>query len=116
MILAMEDEVAFADREDPTRTQGYWGAWTGYLADLTEAGVLAAAAGLQPPSSASTVRLRDGRRVIQDGPFADTKEQLGGYFVIEVENLDVALDWAARCPSAGGGSVEVRPLLPPRSG
>jgi hypothetical protein len=59
--------------------------------------------------------VQDGRRVVQDGPFADTKEQLGGYFVIEVADLDEALIWAERCPSAGYASVEVRPLLPPMS-
>jgi hypothetical protein len=52
--------------------------------------------------------------VVQDGPFADTKEQLGGYFVVEVDDLDVALGWAQRCPALDGGSCEVRPLLPPR--
>jgi hypothetical protein len=68
-------------------------------------------AGLQPPPLATTVRLREGKRQVQDGPFADTKEQLGGYYVIEVPGLDQALDWAARCPSVSSGSVEVRPNL-----
>jgi len=67
--------------------------------------------GLQPPPLATTIRLRDGKRQVQDGPFGDTKEQLGGYYVIEVPGLDQALDWAARCPSATNGSVEVRPNL-----
>lgn len=116
MILANEDETAFADREDPERAGAYWGAWTGYIADLTASGLLTSAGGLEPPSAATTVRMREGRRLLQDGPFADTKEQLGGYFVIEAENLDVALDWAARCPAADAGSVEVRPLLPPPAG
>lgn len=61
--------------------------------------------------SATTVRRAGDRRVVQDGPFADTKEQLGGYFVIEVADLDEALRWAERCPSAQSASVEVRPLL-----
>jgi hypothetical protein len=59
------------------------------------------------------VRLRDGKRLVQDGPFADAKEPLGGYFVIEVPDLDTALEWAARAPSAAGASVEVRPVMPP---
>ena len=59
------------------------------------------------------MRIRDGKRIVQDGPFADTKEQLGGYFVIEVPDLDAALEWAARAPSAACASVEVRPVLPP---
>ena len=64
-------------------------------------------------NTATTVRIRDGKRLVQDGPFADTKEQLGGYFVIEVPDLDAALEWAARAPSAACASVEVRPVLPP---
>ena len=67
--------------------------------------------GLQPPSVATTVRQRDDKRQVQDGPYADTKEQLGGYYEIEVADLDTALDWAARCPAAATGAVEVRPNL-----
>jgi hypothetical protein len=69
--------------------------------------------GLQGPMLATTLRVIDGKRHVQDGPFADTKEQLGGYFVIEVPDLDAALDWAAKAPCALTGSVEVRPVLPP---
>jgi len=66
---------------------------------------------LQPPAVATTVRQRDGKRQVQDGPYAETKEQLGGYYEIEVADLDTALDWAARCPAATTGVVEVRPNL-----
>ena len=66
---------------------------------------------LQPPAVATTVRQRDGKRQVQDGPYAETKEQLGGYYEIEVADLDTALDWAARCPAASTGAVEVRPNL-----
>ena len=65
---------------------------------------------LQVPETGTTVRLKDGKRRVQDGPFADTKEQLGGFMILELPSLDVALDWAARCPAASGGAVEVRPL------
>jgi hypothetical protein len=68
-------------------------------------------AGLQPPPLGTTVRERDGKRHVQDGPYADTKEQLGGFYEIDVPDLDTALDWAARCPSASTGAVEVRPNL-----
>ena len=61
------------------------------------------------------MKLRDGRRVVQDGPYADTKEQLGGFFMIDVPDLDTALDWAARYPADIGGLVEVRPNIPPRA-
>jgi hypothetical protein len=83
---------------------------------MAEAGVIVKADGLQGPHAATTVRLRDGRRLVEDGPMADTKEQIGGTFVIEVPDLDVAPDWAARAPSARSASVEVRPVLPPMAG
>jgi hypothetical protein len=113
LILATESADAFAARDDPSRSGDYWNAWSGYIEALTRSGVLVSAGGLQPPDTATTVRLQEGRRIVQDGPFADTKEQLGGYFVIDVADLDVALEWAERCPSASDASVEVRPLLPP---
>jgi hypothetical protein len=77
------------------------------------AGVIVSGSGPLGPETVSTVRLRDGKRMVQDGPYADAKEQLGGYFVIEVPDLDTALEWASRAPSASGASVEVRPLMPP---
>ena len=80
---------------------------------IAEAGIMVSAAGLHPPHTASTVRVSDGARAVHDGPFADTKEQLGGFCVVDVESLDAALDWAAKAPCATAGSVEVRPVLPP---
>jgi hypothetical protein len=115
MILALEDPAAFHSREGDGSAD-YWSAWSGYLQALTDSGILTSAGGLRPPHTATTLRLRDGRRLLQDGPFADTKEQLGGYFVIDVADLDEALAWAERCPCAGDGAVEIRPLLPPMAG
>jgi len=112
MILALEDDDDFAARDDPGRSGDYWNAWSGYIAALTDSGVLTGAGGLQPPHAATTLTVRNGERHLQDGPYADTKEQLGGYFVIDVPDLDEALTWAALCPSAESASVEVRPLLP----
>lgn len=112
-ILAMESESDYAARADPERAPQYWSAWAGYVAALQQSGAMAAAAGLQPPTTATTVRLRGGSTEVQDGPFADVREHLGGVFVIEAEDLDAALEWAARCPAAEHGSVEVRPVLPP---
>ncbi len=91
----------------------YWGAWRNYIDAIAQSGIMRGANGLEPPESATTLRLKGGKPDVQDGPFADVKEQLGGYVVIEVENLDVALKWAARSPAADGGAVEVRPVLPP---
>jgi hypothetical protein len=84
-------------------------AFRAYADALDAAGVLRSAEVLQPSTASTTVRLRDGELVIQDGPFADTKEQLGGTFVIDVPDLDAALDWAGRAPSVSWGAVEVRP-------
>jgi hypothetical protein len=81
-----------------------------YAKALDEAGVLRSAEVLHPSTATTTVRVREGRPVIQDGPFADTREQLGGSFVIEVDDLDAAIAWAAKAPSVEWGAVEVRPV------
>ena len=110
MIMAYENESAFASRTGDAKEK-YWGAWAAYTKLLLDAGIMTSGHGLQPPAAGTTVRLRDGKRQVQDGPFADTKEQLGGYYVVDVANLDIALDWAARCPAAAYAAVEVRPVL-----
>jgi hypothetical protein len=113
MIIFSETEAEFAQRTDPQLSGAYWGAWGAYIGALQASGIVLSGNGLQPPHTATTVRVRDGKRHVQDGPFADSKEQLAGYFIIEVPDLDTALDWAARAPSASYASVEVRPVLPP---
>lgn len=113
MLLLNEPVEEFAKRTHPDHAAEYWGGWNAFIGAMAQAGVIVKGDGLQGPHTATTVRLRDGKRLVQDGPFADTKEQLGGYFVIEVPDLDAALDWAARAPSAVSASVEVRPVLPP---
>jgi hypothetical protein len=80
-----------------------------YTKALDDAGVLVSAEVLQPSSSSTTLTLRDGRLRIQDGPYADTKEQIGGSFVIDVPDLDAALAWAEKHPAAHWGTIEVRP-------
>jgi len=115
-IIVYESPDELAAREDPERSMAYWSAYTAYSHALRDAGVAAGGTGLQAPAVATTVRLRDGKRHVQDGPFADTKELLGGLFIIDVPDLSAALEWAARCPAAPSGAVEVRPLLPPPPG
>jgi hypothetical protein len=110
MIMVYESEAAFRNRSGDSRLQ-YWGAWKAYTQALRESGVMTGGHGLQPPLSATTVRVKNGARTVQDGPFAEGKEQLGGYYIVDVPNLDAALDWAARCPAAADGGVEVRPVL-----
>ena len=111
VMLINESAADFALREDPEKAPAYWGGWTAYSRALAEAGVMVGGNGLQPPHTATTLRLRDGKREVQDGPFADSKEQLAGYFVLDVPDLDTALEWAARCPAAATGFIEVRPVL-----
>jgi len=87
------------------------GEYYDYTDSLENAGILRAGAPLESVDTATTVRVRDGERLTTDGPFAETREVLGGYYVIEVDTLDEALDHAARIPSARHGSVEVRPVV-----
>jgi hypothetical protein len=85
--------------------------WMRYTQDLQDAGVLVGGDALQPVDTAATVRVRDEETLVSDGPFAETKEMLGGYYLINVPDLDAALAWAAKIPSVGYGSVEVRPIM-----
>jgi hypothetical protein len=110
-ILVYELTTEFRARTDANRKDTYWGAYRAYTQALRDAGIMIGGAALQPPPAATTVRQQDGTRHVQDGPYAETKEQLGGYYVIDVPDLDKALEWAARCPAASTGAVEVRPNL-----
>ena len=76
-----------------------------------KAGVMLGGDGLQPVATATTVRVRDGERLLTDGPYAETKEQLGGFYMLECKDLDEALAWAARIPEAKTGAIEVRPVM-----
>jgi hypothetical protein len=98
-------------RDDPSSVE-YWEAWRAYMQTIYAAGIVRAGNELQPPYTATTVRVRSGERAVHDGPFADTKELLGGYLIIDVPSLDEALRWAARSPSSATGSTEIRPILP----
>jgi hypothetical protein len=108
-MLVYETEAGVKDRGDPE----YQAAYKAYISAIYGGGVAVGGSGLQDATTtATTFRLIDGKRHIQDGPFPDTKEQLAGFFLIDVPDLDKALEWAARCPStARGGIVEIRPAL-----
>ena len=86
-------------------------AWGAYTRALMDAGVMVGGNALYPIEAATTVRVRDGQRDLHDGPYADTKEHLGGYYIIDVPDVDTALKWAARNPAASSGAVEVRPVM-----
>ena len=110
-LLVYEPPKAFATRSN-SEDNTYHGAWRAYHKALVEAGIYVAGDPLEVPETGTTVRLTEGKRRVQDGPYADTKEQLGGFIILELPSLDEALDWAARCPTASVGADEVRPLAP----
>jgi len=111
MMLIYETKEDFASRSGP-QPSALIGAWRAYYKALVDAGVYVGGAPLEPPATGATVRVHGGERRVQDGPYADTKEQLGGQIILELPSLDVALEWAARCPSAATGAIEVRPVSP----
>ena len=109
MLLIYDDERAgeSVPREQMTEIIN---AYMAYGQALRDSKVWVASNRLRPTSAATTVRIADGRTQVLDGPFAETKEQLGGYYLIDVPDLDAALSWASRCPGARYGTVEVRPI------
>jgi hypothetical protein len=110
MLVIYEDPSDVARREgEPAAT--YWEGWKAYGAALRAAGVLVGGAALQPIATATTLRLKDGKRQVQDGPYAETKDQFAGFYTLEVESVDQALEWAAKCPALPKGAVELRPVL-----
>jgi hypothetical protein len=114
-LIVYETEAEFATRELTIQQSPYRAAHFAYLTAIREQGVaikgVHGGAGLKPPHTATVVRKRGGRRHVADGPYSDTKEQLGGMYLIDVADLDAAIEWAARCPAAETGAVEVRPVL-----
>lgn len=106
-LLLYNDESTFGSLTEDDWAQINAG-YQGYIQALNEAGAFVAADYLKPSSTATTVTLRTGKLEVQDGPYADTKEQLGGYFVLELPDLDAALAWAEKCPVARFGIIEVR--------
>ncbi len=85
--------------------------YSAFTAAIKDAGVFVAGDALNPVDTATTIRIREGKTLMTDGPFAETKEQLGGYYLLECKDLDEALKWAAQIPTAKLGSIEVRPLM-----
>jgi len=109
VLLIYETPEDLSARTNENR-DALMGPWRKYYRDLVAAGVYVTGSPLQPDTSGTTVRVKDGRRQVQDGPYADTKEQLGGFIILELPTLDAALEWAARCPTARTGAVEIRPV------
>jgi hypothetical protein len=110
-MLLIHDEEAHWGRLSEAERGALMGEYRKLSEDLKAAGQYVSASQLAPAASATSVRLRDGKRLVTDGPFAETREQLGGYYLVEVPSLDEAIALAARIPSARFGTIEVRPLV-----
>ena len=109
LLMSYVDEAGWPKMLKSEQEQGI-AAYAAYSEALRTAGVMKGSNRLHPSSAATTVRLANGKAQVLDGPYVDSKEQLGGYFLIDVPDLDAALSWAARCPAVGHGVVEVRPI------
>jgi hypothetical protein len=109
MLLLYADAAQFV-KMTPAEQNQAMAAYQAFTEALTKAGALQGSNRLQPTSAATTVRVTNGKSQVLNGPYAESKEQLGGYFLINVPDLDAALSWAARCPGASHGVVEVRPI------
>lgn len=109
MIYGNEAGMQSAPKEAVTQMSA---AYAAYSEAMGKAGVVLGGNRLRPTAEATTVRVKGGKTEVLDGPYADTKEQLGGYYLIDVPDLDAALSWAARCPSASNGTIEVRAIWP----
>ena len=109
LLLVYQDErtMLTLPKEEAGRIHA---AYMAYIDAMKQAKVLVSNHGLQPTAQATTLRAPGGKQSVENGPFAETKEQLGGYFLLDVADVDAALSWAARCPSAQYGAIEVRPV------
>ena len=107
LLMIYGDESATMTPEDGAKRMA---AYQSYTDAMRAAGVFTAGDRLHASSAATTVKVVDGKTQVVDGPYAETKEQLGGYYIVEVPDLDAALSWAARCPGASSGTLEVRPI------
>jgi hypothetical protein len=110
MLLIYGDERHWEEQAEDERREEF-GEYMAFTQEVRDAGVFVGADRLQRTATATTVRARDGETLLTDGPFAETKEQLGGYYVVEAESVEEAIAWAAKIPSARWGSIEVRPLM-----
>jgi hypothetical protein len=110
MLLIYDEEKVWATMGEAER-QKMFGEYMQFSKDVQESGHYKAGAPLQPTSKATSVKVRDGKRLVTDGPFAETREQLGGYYLVEAKDLDEAIGIAARIPSARLGTIEVRPVM-----
>ena len=110
LLMLYVDEAGFGRLSKAQQEEGV-AAYVAYTEALTKSKALVGANRLASSSSATTVRMANGKTQVLDGPYADSKEKLGGYYLIDVPDLDAAISWAARCPAASHGVIEVRPIF-----
>jgi len=110
MLLLYAAQDGRPTPESPEEVQAMMAPWMKFTADMKEAGVFLAGDALKPTTTATSVRIRDGETSTTDGPFAETREALGGYYLLDCADLDEARKWAAQCPLAHYGTVEIRPV------
>ena len=110
LLMIYEDEMAWRN-QGPDQVKAMFAEYGEFGQAASDAGAMVDGAGLEPTSTATTVRVRDGERVVSDGPYVETKEQLGGYYLLECESLDDAIAWAERIPAARRGGIEIRPVM-----
>ena len=109
MLLIYGDESGWSNLSEADQ-QAEMAKWFSYTEEMRSAGVSDQGDALQPTATATSVRTKNGEPIVTDGPFAETKEQLGGYYLLDVANLDEAIKWASKCPAAPYGTVELRPI------
>ena len=109
LLMIYSEETAMQNRSE-AETGQLLAAYGAYTEAVPKAGILVGSNRLRPVATATTVRVANGKTQVLNGPYAETREQLGGYYLIDVPDLDAALSWAARCPAASHGTMEVRPI------
>ena len=110
LLTIYENEKLYEGKPEAEMAQ-LMGEYDAFTESIKKSGNFVGGEALQPVATATTLRIRDGKRLTTDGPFAETKEQLGGFYMIEADDLDEAIRWAAKIPDANGGTIEVRPVM-----
>jgi hypothetical protein len=110
-VLLIYDDEGIPAGMDEAERGAIMKEYFAYTTGLRDKGAYVDGNPLQPTETATSVKVRDGQRLVTDGPFAETKEQLGGYYIVEAESIDEAIDWAEKIPSARFGTIEVRPVM-----
>ena len=110
MLIAYETPESFEARDNKAKSRAYFDAWNAFADAMRKDGVYRWGLALRGPETATLISVENAKRLVQDGPFADAKEQLGGFIIMEAPDMEAAAAWGARCPAAASGRVELRPI------